>query len=543
MKALSKPTIMLLFIAVMSCIVSCTKPNNNNSSGNSDDDVIVTTYTPSDVTASTAVSGCSVQVRQGLSLSKIGVCWSTSANPTADNSQLSSEAWNEPFVKTLTGLSPNTTYHVRAFALRGLEYYYGEDKTFTTLAEGGGNNGGGNGGGNNGGGNTPVLPTVTTLQMTDITQTSAVAGGYVTEDGGATVLERGICWSTTTNPTTSDSYISNGSGTGNYTITISDLMPCMTYHVRAYAINSVGTGYGSDVSFTTLPGGGGFVTPEAPTGAIRGLFSVSPSKQVWFSKGNLQYIGSASTPYWKFAEHQWDFFGDNGQASVSPNKNYDLFAWGTSGYNHGAACYQPWEMGDNTAHDAYGIRLADLCDCDGKADWGYNAISNGGNTAHQWRTPTADEWNYVFNSRMTNSGIRYARGKVNGKRGVILLPDSWDASIYTLYYTNEQPTTYPLEDFCLKNIISSSIWTNKFEANGAIFLPFCGDRYSSGGTIHVHKVDENTKNGWYQSSSCSKDNYPWLSLLSIVSYSGVGIQYTYTPRSIGNPVRLVQDYQ
>ena len=120
-------------------VVGCTKPNdNNNSNGNPDNDVVVTTYTPSDVTASTAVSGCSVQVRQGLSLTKIGVCWSTSANPTAADNQLSSEAWNEPFVKTLTGLSPNTTYHVRAFALRGLEYYYGEDKAFTTLADNGG---------------------------------------------------------------------------------------------------------------------------------------------------------------------------------------------------------------------------------------------------------------------------------------------------------------------------------------------------------------------------------------------------------------------
>ena len=530
MKALSKPTIMLLFIAVMSCIVSCTKPNNNNSSGNSDDDVIVTTYTPSDVTASTAVSGCSVQVRQGLSLSKIGVCWSTSANPTADNSQLSSEAWNEPFVKTLTGLSPNTTYHVRAFALRGLEYYYGEDKTFTTLAEGGGNNGGGNGGGNNGGGNTPVLPTVTTLQMTDITQTSAVAGGYVTEDGGATVLERGICWSTTTNPTTSDSYISNGSGTGNYTITISDLMPCMTYHVRAYAINSVGTGYGSDVSFTTLPGGGGFVTPEAPTGAIRGLFSVSPSKQVWFSKGNLQYIGSVSTPYWKFAEHQWDYLGDNGQGSYEEKVDRDLFGWGTSGYNHGAIYYQPWCIEVNDPYYcAYGGGSYNLYDLNGQADWGYNAISNGGITTNTWRTLTADEWDYVLHNRYTPSGIRYARAKVNGKSGVVLLPDNWSDNIYHLNFPNSEDMG---EDFYVKNIISASVWTNTMESNGAVFLPAAGSR----ARVLVGAVN---RYGNYWSSSCENEDRSFSVLFDKLGKIWVHGQRRYQ----GNSVRLVQDYQ
>ena len=332
MKALSKPTIMLLFIAVMSCIVSCTKPNNNNSSGNSDDDVIVTTYTPSDVTASTAVSGCSVQVRQGLSLTKIGICWSTSSNPTVQDSQLSSEAWNEPFVKTLTGLSPNTTYHVRAFALRGLEYYYGEDKTFTTLAEGGGNNGGGGGGGSI----TPVLPTVITAQVTDITQNTAQCGGDVTSDGGATVMERGICWGTSHNPNTSGSHITNGNGTGSYSVLMTGLVPGTVYYVRAYAINSQGTGYGDEMYFTSLPSGGGngggYGPP--PTGAINGVFSVSPSKQVWFSQGNLQYNaaqgshqcadGTTKQGTWRFAEKQWHFVGGTKYGNTSGNPLAEL---------------------------------------------------------------------------------------------------------------------------------------------------------------------------------------------------------------------------
>lgn len=80
-----------------------------------------------------------------------------------------------------------------------------------------------------------------------------------------------------------------------------------------------------------------------PVGAINGLFSVSSTKQVYFSKGNLQYIGSASTPYWQFAENQWDYIGSFNGSTFS-NVDRDLFGWGTSGYNHGAICYQPWDM-------------------------------------------------------------------------------------------------------------------------------------------------------------------------------------------------------
>ena len=80
-------------------------------------------------------------------------------------------------------------------------------------------------------------------------------------------------------------------------------------------------------------------------GAVSGhAFTVNADgDQVLFSQGNLQYIGSASTPYWKFAEHQWDCLGTTtGQNSSDENVDRDLFGWGTSGYDHGAVCYQPW---------------------------------------------------------------------------------------------------------------------------------------------------------------------------------------------------------
>ena len=102
-----------------------------------------------------------------------------------------------------------------------------------------------------GGSSTVQLPTVTTATMSDITANSATSGGNVTSDGGATVTARGVCWSTSQNPTVSDDHTTDGSGTGSFTSNLTNLTPGTTYYVRAYATNSMGTAYGSEESFTT----------------------------------------------------------------------------------------------------------------------------------------------------------------------------------------------------------------------------------------------------------------------------------------------------
>ena len=118
---------------------SIVDPNNSGgNSGNNNSDVYVTTYIPQDITRTTAVCGGDVATTQGLSLSELGVCWSTEHNPTFDDAHICTTVWNEPLVYTVTGLEPGTTYHVRAYAVLGLEYYYGEDKSFTTQSSGNG---------------------------------------------------------------------------------------------------------------------------------------------------------------------------------------------------------------------------------------------------------------------------------------------------------------------------------------------------------------------------------------------------------------------
>ena len=118
------------------------------------------------------------------------------------------------------------------------------------------------------------------------------------------------------------------------------------------------------------------------TGAINGVFSVSSSKKVNFSQGNLQY--QASTRTWRFAEHQWDITGsENSKISENYSGWIDLFGWGTSGYNG----KNPWMT--STESTNYGNGYNDIAGTN--YDWGvYNTISNGG--GKRWRTLTGDEW-------------------------------------------------------------------------------------------------------------------------------------------------------
>jgi uncharacterized protein (TIGR02145 family) len=94
-------------------------------------------------------------------------------------------------------------------------------------------------------------PAIITTTISSITETTAISGGNISDDGGAPVLERGVCWSAQTQPTIADSKTNNGTGIGNFTSNLTELLTNTTYFVRAYATNSSGTYYGNEVSFTT----------------------------------------------------------------------------------------------------------------------------------------------------------------------------------------------------------------------------------------------------------------------------------------------------
>ena len=194
---------------------------------------VVTTSDVTDVTQNTAVSGGNVTDDGGSSVTARGVCWSTSQNPTVSDNHTTDGNGTGIFTSNITNLTANTTYYVRAYATNEKGTSYGEQKSFTTIQN-------------------IELPTVTTADVTDITQNTAMSGGNVTDDGGATVTARGVCWSKDPNPTIDNSFISNGSGIGGFIIEISGLTSATTYYVRAYATNEKGTSYGEQKSFTTL---------------------------------------------------------------------------------------------------------------------------------------------------------------------------------------------------------------------------------------------------------------------------------------------------
>ena len=195
----------------------------------------VTTTSASSVTTSSATAGGNVTADGGATVTERGVVYSTTQNPTTSNSKKVSGSGKGAFSVSLTGLLEGRTYYVRAYAVNSEGTSYGNQISFTTNK-------------------TVVLPTVTTATATQITETTAVTGGNVTADGNATVTERGVVYSTTQNPTTSNSKKVSGSGIGSFTCNLTGLQANTTYYVRAYAVNSKGTAYGQEISFTTDKG-------------------------------------------------------------------------------------------------------------------------------------------------------------------------------------------------------------------------------------------------------------------------------------------------
>jgi len=113
-----------------------------------------------------------------------------------------------------------------------------------------------------------VPPSVVTNVVKSITQASAIGGGEITLDGGSPVTARGVCWSTSANPTTLEICTNNGDGTGAFASAITGLAANTRYHVRAYGINDVGTAYGSDLSFTTASGPPDFILGTGSGGSL-----------------------------------------------------------------------------------------------------------------------------------------------------------------------------------------------------------------------------------------------------------------------------------
>jgi hypothetical protein len=266
----------------------------------------LTTAAVTAVTGNSASGGGEVTVAGGADVTARGICWDIAANPTIAKSKTTNGEGIGAFTSAMTGLLGNKTYYVRAYATNSAGTGYGPEVTFKTDTD---------------------LPTVTTTAVTAITKVSAVSGGNVTYDGGGTISARGLCWSMNANPSVTDNVIAGGTGTGSFVSNLTGLTLYTTYHVRAYATNSKGTVYGSDIQFTTLANTrtwnvpGGYVAASYP-GAGLSDWSPGASPQVKSTitapdaiEGYVYMAGASNE--WKFAT-QNDWSGPNYGVGATP---------------------------------------------------------------------------------------------------------------------------------------------------------------------------------------------------------------------------------
>lgn len=173
-------------------------------------------------------------VAEGDGFTERGVCYNTSENPTIANNKVAFESdsiVSATFSVKLSGLNYATKYYARAYAINESTEVYGEEVSFTTL---------------------PIIPQLLTVEITDITGNSAATGGTISVEGGAAITAKGVCFSDTATPTIANDKTVDGEGTDAFVSALANLKGNTTYHVRAYATNSAGTGYGEELTFTTL---------------------------------------------------------------------------------------------------------------------------------------------------------------------------------------------------------------------------------------------------------------------------------------------------
>ena len=324
----------------------------------------VITTLASNITDVSAKTGGNVTTTGGLPVTERGVCWNTTGTPTMADSYTTSGSGTGVYTITLTMLLPGQTYYVRAYAINSFDTAYGNEITFVT----------------------PALPTVVTTVASSITGVSAVSGGNVTADGGAQVTARGVCWSTSPNPTISDNHTTNGTGFGGFTSSVTNLVAKTTYYIRAYATNIVGTAYGQNDTITTIDPCGGLTTVKDASNNTYNVVAIG--NQCW-TKENLKTE--------KYAD-------GTGITNINSGTNT------TTGYRY-------WPENNSNNSNGYGHL------------YNWSAASSGKNLCPTgWHVPTDGEWTALEN--YVSSQSQYVCGTTSTYIAMALAGQSaWTAYI------------------------------------------------------------------------------------------------------------------
>ena len=231
-------------------------------------------------------------------------------------------------------------------------------------------------------------------------------------------------------------------------------------------------------------------------------FSVSATKTVTFSPGNLQY--HPANDEWRFASNQTDYIGEaNANISSSYNGWIDLFGWGT---------------GNNPTNTSYEYENYLTF-----VDWGVNKIGN--DAPYTWRSLSNVELHYLIEER-ANASELYATARVCGIDGLILLPDNWEAPIGV----NLKPGVFkPTEEKSFQSFTNEE-WM-KLSESGVVFLPVAGNRANT-------EVKYAGEYGMYW--TFYDDGYDGTSM-EFLFIEAEGVTIGLSPRNVGNSVRLVKD--
>lgn len=168
----------------------------------------------------------------GSTILNKGFCWGTDPSPTIAGAKAEEGSGGVDFESSITGLAPATSYYLRSFATNANGTAYGNEITFVTIGI--------------------SIPSLSTLSVSKVGADSAVVNGRIYSDGGDSITSRGFCWGTTSKPTTEGNKLETGKGVGDFSGTIKGLSTGTNYFLRSYAINSAGTAYGNEITFTTV---------------------------------------------------------------------------------------------------------------------------------------------------------------------------------------------------------------------------------------------------------------------------------------------------
>ena len=334
MKGVFKLIAMTIFAAWMITFTGCKKDPEIPD---------LTTTVVSSITATHAVTGGIVISDGGAEVTKAGVCWDTSENPTTTANQTFDGFGTGAFYSSLIRLAPDTKYYVRAYAINRAGTGYGNQVTFTTNQIG--------------------VATLTTTAVTEITEASATSGGNIINDAEGTITALGVCWGTTANPTTINSKTTESEG-DDFICYISGLQPSTTYYLRAYATNSTGTAYGNEVSFTTSA-----IDPITTNSD----FAVGSISDV---DGNMYKTTQIGTQLWTAENLKTTKFNDGTPISnVTDNTKWEsLSTPGYCWYNNDEATYKGTY---GALYNWYAVKTDKLC-------------------PSGWHVPSNDEWNTLI---------------------------------------------------------------------------------------------------------------------------------------------------